>query len=283
MTDIFFSYRSADREHVRPVRDAFASLGFDVFWDQEVPAGVDWDTWIRRHLTQSKCALVFWSRTSATSDNVRHEATVAKQQNKLIPVLLEPLAADEFPMGLYAQQAANLVDWDGDLQSAEWRKLRNYVEVKLTPNWVRDRIDELEAELAAERARREAAERRDRIWQAQIAKEVEAQQDLRGERDKALDEVTALLARVQELSRELPEVKEKRKGPSPRVVEAENQGRAAARQLGGGIEAERESQNTDASKMAPVRSREKTAAIITVVAIGASVALTTLLLILTQR
>ena len=64
MTDIFFSYRSADRERVRPVRDAFASLGFEVFWDQQVPAGVDWDTWIRRHLAQSKCAIVFWSMNS---------------------------------------------------------------------------------------------------------------------------------------------------------------------------------------------------------------------------
>src|SRR5215467_4603831 len=107
MTDIFFSYRSDDRERVRPVRDAFAALGFDVFWDQEVPAGVDWDTWIRRHLAQAKCAIVFWSTTSVTSDNVRHEATIARQQNKLIPVLLAALTAEHFPMGLYAQQAAN--------------------------------------------------------------------------------------------------------------------------------------------------------------------------------
>ena len=65
MTDIFFSYKSDDRERVRPVRDAFDALGFDVFWDQEVPAGVDWDTWIRRHLAEAKCAIVFWSVASA--------------------------------------------------------------------------------------------------------------------------------------------------------------------------------------------------------------------------
>ena len=32
MTDIFFSYSSADRERVRPIRDALAAQGFEVFW-----------------------------------------------------------------------------------------------------------------------------------------------------------------------------------------------------------------------------------------------------------
>src|SRR5262245_37338926 len=108
MTDIFFSYSSADRDRVRPIRDALVAQGFEVFWDQQVPSGMDWDTWIRQHLAKSRCAMAFWSATSVSSDNVRHEATVAKQQGKLISVLLEPLTAEQFPMGLYAQQAANL-------------------------------------------------------------------------------------------------------------------------------------------------------------------------------
>jgi hypothetical protein len=40
MTDIFFSYSSADRKRVRPIRDALAEQGFEVFWDQQVPAGM---------------------------------------------------------------------------------------------------------------------------------------------------------------------------------------------------------------------------------------------------
>jgi len=51
VTDIFFSYSSADRERVRPIRDALVAQGFEVFWDQQVPAGTDWDSWIRQHLT----------------------------------------------------------------------------------------------------------------------------------------------------------------------------------------------------------------------------------------
>jgi hypothetical protein len=205
VTDIFFSYRSADRERVRPIRDALAEQGFAVFWDQEVPAGVDWDSWIRQHLAQSKCALVFWSASSVASDNVRHEATIAKHHGKLIQVLLEPLTVDQFPMGLYTQQAANLADWKGDFDHAEWRKLRREIAFKLTPAWVLGQINQLEAELVAERARREAAEGRDRMLQAQISKEVQEQLKLKRERDQALEEVDALRATVEKLTRARPQ------------------------------------------------------------------------------
>jgi hypothetical protein len=170
MTDIFFSYSSKDRDRVRPIRDALAGHGFEVFWDQTVPAGTDWDRWIRQHLNESKCAVVFWSLASVASDNVRHEAAVAKQQGKLVPVLLDALSADQFPMGLYATQAVNLVASSpgGD---AEWDKLLREVETRLTPLWARRMIDGLEAELVSERARREAAERRDKVLREQIAKE----------------------------------------------------------------------------------------------------------------
>jgi hypothetical protein len=82
MTDVFLSYSSKDRDRVRLIRDALAERGFDVFWDQTLPAGIDWDTWIRQHLAQSKCALVVWSKNSVGSDNVRHEAKIAKDQRK---------------------------------------------------------------------------------------------------------------------------------------------------------------------------------------------------------
>jgi hypothetical protein len=231
VTDIFFSYKSDDRERVRPVRDAFAGLGFDVFWDQQVPAGVDWDTWIRRHLAESKCAIVFWSSTSAASDNVRHEATVAKQQGKLIAALVEPLTAEQFPMGMYSQQAANLVGWHGDLSDAEWGKLCREVEAKLIPRWMQQRIDELEAELIAERGRREGAESRSRALRTQIAKEAQGDEDLRHERDKAIEEGTALRTTVQQLDRALSEANARIAQATQRADEADAQRHAIERQL----------------------------------------------------
>jgi hypothetical protein len=64
MTDVFFSYSSKDRERVRPIRDALVAEGFDVFWDQEVPPGRNWDEWVRQHLDAARCAIVFWSELS---------------------------------------------------------------------------------------------------------------------------------------------------------------------------------------------------------------------------
>src|SRR3984893_1647116 len=209
MTDIFFSYSSADRERVRPIRDALAAQGFEVFWDQQVPAGMEWDTWIRQHLIKSKCAMAFWSATSVSSDNVRHEAMVAKQQGKLISVLLEPLTAEQFPMGLYAQQAANLSGWSGDYDNDQWRKFRREFEAKLTPLWVRRQIDEIEAVMVGERTRREGAERRDKTMQAEIGKEVEVKQAWKRERDDAVDEVAKLKATVEELNQARADAKAK--------------------------------------------------------------------------
>jgi hypothetical protein len=126
VADIFFSYSSHDRERVRQVRDALADNGFDVFWDQQTSAGMDWDTWIRRELGKSKCAVVFWSATSAASDNVRHEATVAKQQGKLISVFIDPLVtlspSHSSPTIAYAD--GSLRSPDQRTRSASWPRSR---------------------------------------------------------------------------------------------------------------------------------------------------------------
>jgi peroxiredoxin len=196
MTDIFLSYSSRDRDRVGPIRDALAAQGFDVFWDQSVPTGVDWDTWIRRHLAVAKCAVVVWSVNSIASDNVRHEATVAKQHGKLVPVMLDSLAADQLPMGLYTVQFANLSSWTGDAKDAEWVKFLQVVEAKLTPLWVRKMMDELDAQLVAERARREVAERRDKTLRDQITKEAQSHQEFRSEHERVLDEISDLQSRL---------------------------------------------------------------------------------------
>ncbi len=141
MADIFFSYSSLDRERVRPIYQALNEQGFDIFWDQSVPAGTDWDRWIRQHLNDAKCAIVFWSVNSVASDNVRHEATVAKQRGKLVPVLLDPLTAEQFPMGSYSTQGANLSAWSGETEDVEWTKVQRELEARLTPPWLRRIID----------------------------------------------------------------------------------------------------------------------------------------------
>ena len=174
MNDIFLSYARSDLPRVQPVRDALAQRGFSVAWDQEVPAGRDWDAWIRERLSESRCVIVLWSAGSIRSDNVKHEAFIAKQQNKLIPVTLDPIEPGEFPLGLYTTQATSLAGWGGDVDQSEWRKLVADIETTLAPPWVVARLEAVEAELRRERARRDEAER-----QAQAAREQGSQDSAR--------------------------------------------------------------------------------------------------------
>lgn len=111
MPDVFLSYSSKDRAAAERVQAALSARGIDVFWDQETPAGQDWDTWIRGKLNACKLAVVLWSRASVKSDNVRHEALVARKAEKLLPAMIDPIAAEDLPMGLYMVQTVNLTDW----------------------------------------------------------------------------------------------------------------------------------------------------------------------------
>lgn len=158
MSDVFFSYSSSDRGRVKAFHEAFSAAGFQVFWDLEVPLGIDWDSWIRQHLVDARVVLVFWSRTAVVSRNVRHEVVIAQELGKLVPVLLEPLSSHEFPMGLYTVEAADLSRWTGTTDDVEWISLLRHVERRATPRWVELRMTELEYRTRAEIERRQAAE-----------------------------------------------------------------------------------------------------------------------------
>ncbi|MET7243291.1 TIR domain-containing protein [Methylobacterium sp. EM32] len=186
MADIFFSYQSNDRERVRPIHDALEVQGFEVFWDQEVPLGKDWDSWIRQHLRVSKCAVVFWSSASVASKMVRHEATVADGMGKLVSVLLESLTPDQFPMGMYTTQAINLADLKGDFEQDRWKQFLREIKTKLMPTWAQQQIVELEAGLHLHSTRRLQAEVRENTWKEIATKEADSRRQLEQERDEAV-------------------------------------------------------------------------------------------------
>jgi hypothetical protein len=175
MADVFFSYSSKDRERVRPVHDMLTDAGFDVFWDQEVPPGQDWDAWIRGHLEKARCVVVFWSKSSVASENVRHEAIIARDRDLLLPVLIDRLGASDFPMGLLVVQAADLMGWTGDPDDARWVSFHNQLAERLTPAWMRRRVSDLDARATAERLRREAAEARRAALEAELKRKAESE------------------------------------------------------------------------------------------------------------
>lgn len=108
LSDIFISYSSADRPIAERVHDALTEAGYDVFWDREIPPGKDWDSWIRDELNGARLVVVVWTKASTRSPNVRHEAIIAREAGKLLPVVAEDLTPSDFPMGLLHVQALDI-------------------------------------------------------------------------------------------------------------------------------------------------------------------------------
>src|SRR5205085_491803 len=99
---------SNDRPVAMRVRDALEQAGYDVFWDQSTPPGKDWDAWIRDQLTGARLVITLWTKSSVASPNVRHEAIIAREAGKLLPVMVDSLKPTDFPMGLFMVQALSI-------------------------------------------------------------------------------------------------------------------------------------------------------------------------------
>ena len=151
MPDVFISYSSKDRTVAERVQSALTGAGYDVFWDQDTPAGQDWDSWIRERLEGSACVIVLWTKASIASPNVRHEAIVAREAGKLLPVMVDNLKPSDFPMGLYMVQGLVMGRSAKDFAAARERLIGE----------VRQRVGERDAAVAA---RAPKPRRRIRKW-----------------------------------------------------------------------------------------------------------------------
>lgn len=203
MTDVFLSYTRADEERVRYIHDALQLLGYDVFWDQLNPAAGDWDTIIRKKISDAKIAVVHWSETSQASKNVRHEAKIASEQGKLCSVIIDPMKESDLPLGQYCDQAIKLVGWLGDTDHPEWRKLQTLVEARVEPHapkWVLRRLHLLEAKLkAADASAGQARSQRDHL-ESQIDSDARSAADAQHKLDQASRE-TAITKQQLEATR----------------------------------------------------------------------------------
>ncbi len=86
--DIFISYNSADRAIVKRFVDYFRFAKLRVWWDQEFNEG-DWGNKVEFAITHARRVLLFVSRNSMESGYVFVEARLAREQQKLIPILID--------------------------------------------------------------------------------------------------------------------------------------------------------------------------------------------------
>ncbi len=120
MADIFISYAKEDSERAEAVAKALERLGWQVFWDRDIPPGKTWDEVLEKAVEAAQCMLVLWSTSSVASEWVRAEAEEGLQRKILIPVLLEEV---RLPLRFRPVQAASLTDWKQDPSHPGFRQL----------------------------------------------------------------------------------------------------------------------------------------------------------------
>ena len=121
MSDIFISYSRNDRSKAETLARALAEVGWSVWWDRNIPAGKDFAKVIEAALTGSKVAIVLWSEHSVGSRWVLTEADAAADRGILVPILIERNV--EVPFAFRRIQAADLSEWDGDIEAPSFRSL----------------------------------------------------------------------------------------------------------------------------------------------------------------
>ena len=144
MADIFLSYTEQDRDAVRRLAETLQSVGWSVWWDRRIPAGLTWRIVLERELQHMRCMVVLWSQHSVQSDWVCEEAAEGRQLGRLVPVLIERVRP---PAGFREIQAADLVDWDGSRGSGSLQRLLEDIERLIgKPGLVPDRASSVRPE-----------------------------------------------------------------------------------------------------------------------------------------
>src|SRR5690348_2927627 len=110
MADVFLSYKREDAPRVRKLVGALRSAGLDAWWDEDIPAGAQWEATIEKALREAKAVIVCWSPASVGSENVRAEARVAREDGRLIQVFLKACTP---PLFFGERQGFDLSGWRG--------------------------------------------------------------------------------------------------------------------------------------------------------------------------
>ena len=116
MSDIFISYAREDGDKAKALAELFQQQNWSVWWDRNIPPGRSFDEVIEEALGAAKCAVVLWSKNSASSDWVKGEAAEALQRKILVPVRID---STNVPLEFRRLQTVDLSDWKGDARHPE--------------------------------------------------------------------------------------------------------------------------------------------------------------------
>ena len=121
MVDVFISYSREDLGAVKRLAEAVEAAGYDVWWDADLPPHLSYGDVITAKIGMAKAAIVVWSQASASSQWVRAEADMARNQAKLVQTSLDNVMP---PLPFNQIQFAELGDWQGEPDHLGWRKVK---------------------------------------------------------------------------------------------------------------------------------------------------------------
>src|SRR3954453_206820 len=124
MADIFVSYGRSTEVQAQQVAEALRTGGYDVWRDDELPAHRAYGDVIEERLRSAKAVVVLWSAEAARSQWVRAEADIAREAGTLVQVTLDGTIP---PLPFNQIQCADLTGWNGDTETAGWRKVEGSV------------------------------------------------------------------------------------------------------------------------------------------------------------
>jgi hypothetical protein len=121
VSDVFISYSRDNQEVVRRLAEAVKALGYDVWWDDQLPPHLAYGDVISQKVGGARAAIVVWSANAAASEWVRAEADMARNQKKLIQTTID---GAEPPMPFNQLHYVSLADWNGEAEHPGWTKVR---------------------------------------------------------------------------------------------------------------------------------------------------------------
>jgi hypothetical protein len=121
MVDVFISYSRTDLAAVTRLARAVEAEGYAVWWDADLPPHLSYGDVITNKIGAAKAAIVVWSKESVSSEWVRAEADMARNQKKLVQTALDNVMP---PLPFNQIQFAEIGNWRGESEHPGWRKVK---------------------------------------------------------------------------------------------------------------------------------------------------------------
>ncbi|MDX2138555.1 MAG: toll/interleukin-1 receptor domain-containing protein [Chloroflexota bacterium] len=113
MAHIFVSYSRKDKDYARKLVDHLLALGFDVWFDEHIEYGSNWEQAIQRAIDTCAAFIVVMSPASADSEWVHNESAHAADRSKAIyPLLLDGEAFLRFKTTQYVDVRGGVLPSD---------------------------------------------------------------------------------------------------------------------------------------------------------------------------